>query len=132
VPEVDVMDSTWICARPAAVAAIVGEPANWARWWPALELTVDERRGAEGTRWRVPTGEDGTVEGSMEVWLEQVFDGVVAHFFLRLDGSGGRRIRPRRARRLEDRYRTAAKALFWSIGDRLDPGRLARVSAPRR
>jgi hypothetical protein len=132
VPDIDVMDSTWICARPAAIAAIVGEPVNWPRWWPALELVVDERRGAKGMRWLVRSGERGAVEGSMEIWLEQAFDGVVAHFFLRLDSSGGRRIPPRRARRLEHRYRTGAKALFWSIGDRLDPGRLARVATPRR
>jgi len=138
VPDIDVLDSTWICARPTDVATIVAEPSNWRRWWPRLDLVVDEWRGDKGVRWLVREGEGGTLAGSMEVWLEQVFDGVVAHFFLRLnatggtDGTGGGPLRRRRARRIEHRYRTEVKALFWSIGDQLDPGRLARVSRPRR
>jgi len=132
VPDIDVLDSTWICARPAEVATIVAEPSNWRRWWPRLDLAVDEWRGDKGVRWLVRPSERGTLAGSMEVWLEQAFDGVVVHFFLRLDATGGRPVRRRRARRIEDRYRTEVKALFWSIGDQLDPGRLARVSRPRR
>lgn len=131
-PDIDVLDSTWICARPAEVATIVAEPSNWRRWWPRLDLAVDEWRGDKGVRWLVRPSERGTLAGSMEVWLEQAFDGVVVHFFLRLDATGGRPVRRRRARRIEDRYRTEVKALFWSIGDQLDPGRLARVSRPRR
>lgn len=131
-PDIDVLDSTWICARPAEVATIVAEPSNWRRWWPRLDLAVDEWRGDKGVRWLVRPSERGTLAGSMEIWLEQAFDGVVVHFFLRLDATGGRPVRRRRARRIEDRYRTEVKALFWSIGDQLDPGRLARVSRPRR
>jgi hypothetical protein len=132
VPDIDVLDSTWICARPAEVATIVAEPSNWRRWWPRLDLAVDEWRGDKGVRWLVRPSEGGRLAGSMEVWLEQVFDGVVVHFFLRLDRTDGRPVRRRRARRLEHRYRTEVKELFWSIGDQLDPGRLARVSRPRR
>lgn len=131
-PDIDVLDSTWICARPAEVAAIVAEPSNWRRWWPRLDVAVDEWRGDKGVRWLVRPSEDGTLVGSMEVWLEQAFDGVVVHFFLRLDRAGGRSLSRRRVRRIEHRYRIEVKALFWSIGDQLDPGRLARVSRPRR
>jgi len=132
VPDIDVLDSTWICARPAEVAALVAEPSNWRRWWPRLDLAVDEWRGDKGVRWLVRPSEGGSLVGSMEVWLEQVFDGVVVHFFLRLDGTDGRPVPRRRGRRIERRYRTEVKALFWSVGDQLDPGRLARVSRPRR
>jgi hypothetical protein len=132
VPDIDVLDSTWICARPVEVATIVAEPSNWRRWWPRLDVVVDEWRGDKGVRWLVRPSERGRLAGSMELWLEQVFDGVVVHFFLRLDGADGRPVPRRRARRIEHRYRTEMKALFWSIGDQLDPGRLARVSGPRR
>ena len=131
-PDIDVLDSTWIGVRPAEVAAVVAEPANWRRWWPRLDVAVDEWRGDKGVRWQVGPSEGGTVHGSMEVWLEPAFDGVVVHYFLRLDGTDGRPVPRRRSRRLEHRYRTGAKVLFWAIGDQLDPGRLARVSRPRR
>ncbi|MEO8888924.1 MAG: polyketide cyclase / dehydrase and lipid transport [Jatrophihabitantaceae bacterium] len=129
--DIDVVDSTWIGTRPAVLAAIVADPANWRRWWPELRLSVDEWRGAKGVRWTVGPSERGRVAGSMEVWLEPQFDGVVAHFFLRLDGTGGRPLSRREVRRLTDRYRGRAKAVFWSLGDRLDPARMARVGGRR-
>lgn len=131
-PDIDILDSTWICARPAEVAAIVAEPSNWRRWWPRLDLVVDEWRGDKGVRWLVRSSESGTVAGSMELWLQQDLDGVIVHFFLRLDGVDGRPVPRRRVRRIGHRYRTEVKVLFWDIGDQLDPGRLARVSRPRR
>ena len=143
VPAIDIVDSTWICARPTVVAAVVAEPANWRRWWPRLELAVDEWRGDKGVRWTVRPCEGGaiqrafarrrdTVTGSMEIWLEPAFDGVVAHFFLRLDPTSGRPLGRRRGERLTRAYRTRAKQVFWSLGDELDPGRIARVRAPRQ
>jgi hypothetical protein len=130
VPEVDVTDSTWIAARPATVAAIVAEPANWRRWWPDLDLAVDEWRGDKGVRWVVgptPNGESG----SMEVWLQPSLDGVVAHYFLRLDAVSGT-IDRRRRKQIADTYRRRAKQVFWTLGDQLDPGRLARLADPGR
>jgi len=129
VPDIDVVDSTWIAARPAAVSAVVSEPSNWRRWWPDLDLLVDEWRGAKGVRWTVRGTADGHV-GSMEIWLEQALDGVVVHYFLRLDGAGGRPIRSGRARRAQDRYRRRVKQIMWRLGDELDPGRIARICAP--
>jgi hypothetical protein len=130
VPASDIFDSTWICATPAVVAAVVAEPSNWADWWPELELIVDERRGEKGVRWTVaptPSGE----AGSMEVYLEPAFDGVVVHYFLRLDPVAGRRMSRRRRRRVADFHRRRVKRAFWALGDQLDPGRTARVAAPR-
>jgi hypothetical protein len=126
VPDIDIVDSTWICARPAAVAAVVAEPSNWRRWWPDLELAVDEWRGEKGVRWTVRRS-GARANGTMEIWLEQAFDGVVAHYFLRLDGIDGRAMRPRRAARECDRYRRRMKRLFWALGDTLDPDRIARI-----
>jgi hypothetical protein len=128
VPTIDVVDSTWFAARPTVVAAIMAEPGNWRRWWPDLVLEVDEWRGDKGMRWSVPAagGRAAGLSGSAEVWLEPMFDGVVAHFFLRLDPPAGRSISARRQRRITDGYRLRTKRAFWGLADQLDPGRLAR------
>lgn len=130
-PAVDVVDSTWICTRPATVAAIVAEPSNWRRWWPDLVVDVDEWRGLKGVRWTVKAPKD-KASGTMEVWLEPAFDGVVAHYFLRLDPDEGARMSPARARRCVDAHRQRIKQVMWALGDRLDPSRLTRVAAPHR
>jgi hypothetical protein len=129
VPDIDIVDSTWICARPAVVAALIAEPSNWRRWWPDLDLAVDEWRGDKGVRWTVRHARRGAV-GSMEIWLEPAHDGVVAHYFLRLDAANGRPMRPGRIRRESDRQRRRMKTVFWALGDRLDPGRVSRISTP--
>ena len=128
-PSIDIVDSTWICARPALVAAAVAEPANWRRWWPELDLVADEWRGDKGVRWTVRPTSAGE-GGSMEVWLEPAFDGVVLHYFLRLNTGEGRELRRGRRRRLTHFHRRRAKVTFWALGDQLDPGRIGRVAAP--
>jgi hypothetical protein len=129
VPQVDVVDSTWLGATPAVIGAVLAEPANWARWWPELRLEIAELRGPKGVRWSVPDGRRGSVCGSMEIWLQPVDDGTVVHYFLRLDGTR-EAIGRRAALRLEHEYRTRAKRLVWAVGERVDPGRLARVAGP--
>lgn len=129
-PAIDVLDSTWIAARPAAVAAVVAQPSNWRRWWPDLVLEVDEWRGHKGVRWTVRAPRLRAA-GTMELWIERAFDGVVVHYFLRLDPVSGR-IGPRRAAAVVDARRRAVKQVFWSLADQLDPGRLARVASPDR
>ncbi|MDT4913560.1 MAG: hypothetical protein QOC66_2688 [Pseudonocardiales bacterium] len=127
-PAIDVVDSTWFAARPTVVAAIVAEPGNWRRWWPELVLEVDEWRGDKGMRWSVLSagGRAAGLSGSAEVWLEPMFDGVVAHFFLRLDPPAARSLSHRRRARITDDYRLRTKHAFWALADQLDPGRLAR------
>lgn len=131
VPQIDVIDSTWIAARPAAVGELVADSANWTRWWPGLELVAAEQRGAKGMRWTVH-GVRGAgsadLAGTAEVWLQPMFDGVVAHFFLRLDTAPGCRLSARRARAVERSYRRAAKRAFWALGDAADPNRADRAA----
>lgn len=129
-PIIDVVDSTWFAARPAAVAAVMAEPGNWRRWWPGLTLAVDEWRGDKGVRWLVPSasGPAAGLSGSAEVWLEPMAEGVVGHFFLRLDPLAGRRVSRRRAARIAHNYRIRTKQAFWALADELDPGRAARAS----
>lgn len=121
------LDATWIGVSPAVLAPYVADPANWRAWWPDLDLVVDELRGGKGVRWIVRHGRRQTVSGSMELWLQPVDDGTVVHFFLRLDGASAP-IGPRAGRRLEREYRTRIKRALWQLTDRVDPGRLARVS----
>lgn len=128
-PEIDVLDSTWFAARPSAVAAIVAEPANWRRWWPGLDLRLDEWRGDKGVRWfvtSVAAGRNAGLSGTAEVWLEPMAEGVVAHFFLRLDPVAGRRVDPRMRDRVSRHYRVLTKRAFWALADQLDPGRMDR------
>jgi len=115
-PQVDVVDETWIGADPDRVAARVADPASWRRWWPDLELAVDELRGAEGVRWFVR----GRAAGSMEIWLQPDLDGVRLHYFLRLDPPDGRRLAPRQADREVFTYRRRAKQVFWALKDELE------------
>ena len=129
VPDIDVVDSTWICARPRQVAAVVAEPANWRRWWPDLSLEVEEWRDDKGVRWSVMAPRLRAT-GTMEVWIEPAFDGVVVHYFLRLDSADGSPMRPRRRSAAADAVRRRVKQAFWGLGDQLDPGRTARVAAP--
>ena len=129
-PDIDVVDSTWICAPPATVAAIVAEPSNWRRWWPDLGLDVQEWRGDKGVRWIVTSAPDRTA-GTMEIWLEPSCDGVVLHYFLRLDAAGRRRLSPRKSRRIVDARRKGTKQLFWALSDQFEPSRTRRLSAPK-
>jgi hypothetical protein len=64
--------------------------------------------------------------GTAEVWLEPMFEGVVAHFFLRLDSAPGHRLRRSEAARVERRFRQRTKRVFWTMADQMDPGRLTR------
>jgi hypothetical protein len=129
-PELHVVDDTWIDAMPASVATVVADRSRWRTWWPDFELTVDEARGAKGMRWFVPSARNGTLAGSMEVWLEPVETGTVAHYLLRLDVAGSARLRRRERDRLIARYRARAKRVMWAMADELDPGRLERLAQP--
>lgn len=128
-PEVDVVDDTWIGVGPKVLGPIVGDPANWRQWWPELTVTVRERRGVKGMRWLVPIGRDATIAGSMEIWLEPKDDGTVVHYFARLDGTR-RPLRRRERARLEREYRTRMKTVLFALADRVDPGRIARLAGP--
>lgn len=128
-PVIDIVDSTWFTARPATVAAILAEPDNWPRWWPGLELTIDELRGDIGVRWFVHSvagGHECGLTGSAEVWLESTCGGVVAHFFLRLDPRPGTQVTQRLIDSVTDDYRMRTKQAFWALADQLDPGRMTR------
>jgi hypothetical protein len=120
VAEVDVSDETWIRVLPELVAPVIHDDARWGTWWPRLAVAVQERRGVEGVRWTVVAGD---LVGTMEVWLEPAFDGVVLHYFLRLDRADGRALSRRAAHRLRRIHARRAKGVFWAVKDELEEGR---------
>ena len=128
-PAVDLVDETFVVVDRATIAAVVADPARWARWWPELQLTVFMDRGLDGIRWSVA----GRWVGSLEIWLEAVGDGVLVHHYARLDpvdpSTGGPRPVPtdlsgrRRAARARAVRATAWKRSIWALKDELEAGR---------
>jgi hypothetical protein len=81
VPNVDLMDETFVVATPQAVADALHDPGLWRSWWPDLELVVEKDRGSAGLHFSVT----GALVGTGELWLEAFGDGVIVHVFLRAD-----------------------------------------------
>jgi hypothetical protein len=125
VPQIDLVDATWIAAQPQAVADIVADQRNWAQWWPGMNLAVERFRGVLGVQWQVLGCTEfahRATAGSMEVWIEAVNDGATLHYFLRLDGAD-KPLRPSSARRAQKRHAHRAKKNFWAVKDRLEQAR---------
>ena len=120
-PQLDLVDETFVVAEPARVAAAVADPARWPVWWPDLRLGVFQDRGEAGVRWTVR----GALTGSMEVWLEPYGDGVIVHHYVRCDLPGGRARSPAALARLRRRRERHAKRVFWALKDELEGDRAA-------
>ena len=121
-PDLDVVDETFLAVPPKLVAAVFAEPAAWRRLWPDLDLRVYADRGDQGQRWTV----SGALTGTMEVWLEPVLDGTLLHYFLRADLPAP--TRPRPLRRERTRRQLAAKAIALRLKSELEDGRRPGVS----
>lgn len=81
---VQIADQTFVAAPGETVAARLSDRRRWRSWFPGLDLEVTEDRGDKGIRWTVA----GALDGTMEVWLEPMLDGVVLHYFLHAETSG--------------------------------------------
>jgi hypothetical protein len=120
VPDLDLVDETFLAVPPKRLAVVFADPATWRQFWPDLALEVYADRGDAGLRWTVR----GALTGTMEVWLEPVLDGTVLHYFLRADLAGRPRpARPRDLRRELTRRQLAAKALALGLKAQLESGR---------
>ena len=134
-PAVDLVDETFVVVDRPTIAAVVADPARWRDWWPDLALTVFMDRGLDGIRWSV----GGRWVGSLEIWLEEVGDGVLVHHYVRLDpvdpSTGAARPLPedssgrRRAARARTGRAKAWKRTIWALKDELERGRA--VGTPR-
>jgi hypothetical protein len=124
-PALDISCDDLVVADPAYVAQRLGSDTLWREWWPDLTLTPTERRGLEGVRWTVT----GAAVGTAEWWLEAVRDGVVVHWYLRVDPA-----RPQRSRkelggrglaRIKEGYVRSYRKHLWAFKDEVEAGRAA-------
>ena len=118
-PSLDISCDDLVVADPAYVAERLGADTLWREWWPELTLTAAERRGEEGVRWAVT----GAAIGTAEWWLESVRDGVVVHWYLRVDPVGS--TSSRRLRKLRERYVARYRKQIWRFKDEVESGRAA-------
>jgi hypothetical protein len=123
---VQIADETFICADPADVGRAVADLANWRRWTPDLRLTVIEDRAEKGQRWTVA----GALTGTMEVWLEEVLDGVILHYFLHAEPAGvaAWELAKMDLAKMNHQRRVAGKVMSFEIKQRLEASRRIGVS----
>ncbi len=123
---IQVADETFVCADPAAVGRAIADPACWRRWWPDLRLTVVEDRGPAGHRWTVT----GALTGTMEIWLERSFDGVILHYFLHAEPSGAAAWEVARMNLAKSNHhrRVAGKRMAFEVKQKLEASRQVGVS----
>ncbi|HEY1839244.1 MAG TPA: polyketide cyclase / dehydrase and lipid transport [Mycobacterium sp.] len=123
---VQIADETFVAADPARVGATVGDPSNWRRWWPDLQLEVTEDRGPLGVRWAVT----GPLTGTMEIWLEPMLDGALLHYFVHAEPSGvaaAQRAKLNLAK-VTHRRRVAGKKMAFEVKTTLERSRPVGVS----
>lgn len=136
---IDLVDETFIAADVHDVAAIVHDEPRWSVWFPDKQLTVFMDRGVKGIRWSVR----GKWIGSTEIWLEESGDGVILHYYLRVEPASASN--PGVAEPYPDTdagYRAAARArvaaatrwkhLVWRLKDELEGDRVVGTPARRR
>lgn len=123
---IQIADETFVAADPVAVGAAVADAASWRRWWPDLRLTVVQDRAEQGHRWTV----SGALTGTMEIWLEEVLDGVVLHYFLHAEPSGAtaRDLARMNLAKMNHQRRVAGKEMSFEIKQRLEASRPVGVS----
>jgi len=124
---IQVADQTFVAADPADVGRAVSDAASWRRWWPDLRLEVVEDRREKGIRWTVT----GALTGTMEVWLEPSFDGVILNYFLHAEPAGAAAWQLARMdlAKITHRRRVAAKRMAFEVKATLE--RLRPIGTPR-
>lgn len=109
----------FIAAPGEMVARALADSSRWSQWWPALTVSVGEDRGAKGVRWII----GGELDGTMEVWLEAMLDGVVVHYFVHAEpaASGAN------PAALSRHYRVAGKNMSFQLKHEIEAGRPAGI-----
>ena len=123
---IQVADETFVCADPADVGKAIADPTSWRRWWPDLRLVVVEDRGPAGQRWTVT----GALAGTMEIWLETSFDGVILHYFLHAEPSGAAAWELARINfaKANHHRRVAGKRMAFEVKQKMEESRKVGVS----
>lgn len=133
---VDLVDETFIAAHIDDISAAVADEGRWIDWFSGLTLTIFMDRGRKGIRWSV----SGDFVGSTEIWLEQFADGVILHYYLRVEPTRrGSSAIPDPYPDTQAGYRAAAKArvqaakrgkrVFWALKDELESDRIVGSQA---
>ena len=125
-PQIDLVEETFIAADPAAVRARLATAGFAGELWPDLRIRVTQDRGRKGLRYAV----DGRFTGTAEVWLDEWADGVIVHVYLRVDPTG-EAWPQRRAQRELRRRQKAVKPVLWAVKDDLEAGRRPGAAAKR-
>jgi hypothetical protein len=120
VAQFDLVDQTWIRAKPPMVADAVARPDRWGAWWPGLSLRADELRGLQGIRWSALAMARWSVRGEIEIWLQPDLDGVLLNFLARLDRGDGTPMAAKEHDRLGSHLTRQAKRNFWQLKDELE------------
>jgi len=123
-PQIDVIDETFVVAPPAVVAEELRSPALWRRLFPDLDCAAYLDRGDEGVRLTVT----GALVGTNEFWVEPWGDGAIVHYYLRADPA--RPLKPRRLLAVSERHRVRLKAGLNELKDRLEAGRAPGMGLP--
>lgn len=81
-PQLDLVDATFIVAPVAELQAILCDEERWREL--GLDVTCYDDRGTSGKRWTL----GGPLTGTAEIWLEPAYGGVIVHCYLRADPVG--------------------------------------------
>lgn len=130
VTSIQVADELFVAAAPALAGDVVGDRARWREWWPDLTLQVIEDRGDAGVRWQV----SGPIEGTMEIWCEEVLDGFVLHYYLHAEpvtaAPADAASRARAIAEFNRLRRVAGKKMSFQVKELLEGGR--EIGSPAR
>ncbi|WP_067547318.1 polyketide cyclase / dehydrase and lipid transport [Nocardia crassostreae] len=121
---IQIADQTFVAAPGSAVGDLLADRARWRAWWPDLQLSVREDRADKGIRWTV----SGPVNGTMEVWLEPMLDGVILHYFMHAEPQGLERLSVRDLMAANRARRVAGKKMSFEVKARLEAGRKVGVA----
>lgn len=109
---IDIVDETFIRARPALLRGLFDDPRRLRRLWPHVELELLRDRGPKGVRWQCR----GAIDGELEVWIEPYWDGAIVHHYVR--GFSGAGAPASTARRHRLRWKRAVHGLKDSLEGR--------------
>jgi hypothetical protein len=110
----------FIAAPGDVVSRALARQNRWRGWWPKLVVKVREDRGPKGIRWTI----QGELEGTMEVWLEPMLDGVILHYFVHADPAAKTAAD---LAALNRAYRVSGKNMAFELKREIEAGRPAGI-----
>ena len=115
---VDLVDESFVRARPTVLRAVLEDPRLDALVWPGHEVSVTRDRGHKGRHYAVA----GRITGVAEVWLEPFDDGTIVHHYVR---GTTRALTARSARAAVAAHRRRFKIVLNAVKDALEADTLS-------